>query len=168
MKHRKLIAFLSAIIATFAIWQILNTQNKNKEAQMDYREVIVAAGEIKKGEVIPRSKLTLKKIPRQYTPEDALEDGNSAIGKMAQSGILPGEILTTARLMDTENGQAGLAYKIPEGSRAITLNVDTETGVSGMVMPGDEVDLIVSLTGAGRVENVHPDGAPPGGDGLDE
>ena len=34
---------------------------------MDYREVIVAAGEIKKGEVIPRSKLTLKKIPRQYT-----------------------------------------------------------------------------------------------------
>ena len=35
----------------------------------DYREVIVAAGEIKKGEVIPRSKLTLKKIPRQYTPE---------------------------------------------------------------------------------------------------
>ena len=145
MKHRKLIAFLAAIIATFAIWQILNTQNKNKEAQMDYREVIVAAGEIKKGEVIPRSKLTLKKIPRQYTPEDALEDGNSAIGKMAQSGILPGEILTTARLMDTENGQAGLA--IPEGSRAITLNVDTETGVSGMVMPGDEVDLIVSLTG---------------------
>lgn len=87
---------------------------------------------------------------------------------MAQSGILSGEILTTARLMDTENGQAGLAYKIPEGSRAITLNVDTETGVSGMVMPGDEVDLIVSLTGAGRVENVHPDGAPPGGDGLDE
>ncbi|MFR2824503.1 MAG: hypothetical protein ACLTCQ_07950 [Enterocloster bolteae] len=81
MKHRKLIAFLAAIIATFAIWQILNTQNKNKEAQMDYREVIVAAGEIKKGEVIPRSKLTLKKIPRQYTPEDALEDGNSAIGK---------------------------------------------------------------------------------------
>ena len=72
MKHRKLIAFLAAIIATFAIWQILNTQNKNKEAQMDYREVIVAAGEIKKGEVIPRSKLTLKKIPRQYTPEDAL------------------------------------------------------------------------------------------------
>ena len=61
MKHRKLIAFLAAIIATFAIWQILNTQNKNKEAQMDYREVIVAAGEIKKGEVIPRSKLTLKK-----------------------------------------------------------------------------------------------------------
>lgn len=168
MKHRKLIAFLAAIIATFAIWQFLNTQNKNKEAQMDYREVIVAAGEIKKGEVIPRSKLTLKKIPRQYTPEDALEDGNSAIGKMAQSGILSGEILTTARLMDTENGQAGLAYKIPEGSRAITLNVDTETGVSGMVMPGDEVDLIVSLTGAGRVENVHPDGAPPGGDGLDE
>ena len=149
MKHRKLIAFLAAIIATFAIWQILNTQNKNKEAQMDYREVIVAAGEIKKGEVIPRSKLTLKKIPRQYTPEDALEDGNSAIGKMAQSGILSGEILTTARLMDTENGQAGLAYKIPEGSRAITLNVDTETGGSGM-------------------ENVHPDGAPPGGDGLDE
>lgn len=39
------------------------------------------------------------------------------------------------------------------------MNVDTETGVSGMVMPGDEVDLIVSLTGAGRVENVHPDGA---------
>ena len=56
MKHRKLIAFLAAIIATFAIWQILNTQNKNKEAQMDYREVIVAAGEIKKGEVIPRKK----------------------------------------------------------------------------------------------------------------
>ena len=54
MKHRKLIAFLAAIIATFAIWQILNTQNKNKEAQMDYREVIVAAGEIKKGEVIKK------------------------------------------------------------------------------------------------------------------
>lgn len=161
MKYRKLIAFLAAVVATFAIWQILNTQNKKREAELDYREVIVAVGEVKMGEVIQRSKLTLKKIPRQYTPEDALEEGKDAIGKVAQSGILPGEILTAARLVDAENGQAGLAYKIPEDSRAITLNVNTESGVSGMVMPGDEVDLMISLTGIAGMETVPPDGGLP-------
>lgn len=164
MKHRKLIALLAAIVATFAMWQILNTQDKSREAEMDYREVIVAVSEVKMGEVISRNKLTLKKIPKQHTPEDALVEGKDAVGKVAQSGILPGEILTAARVADAEDGQAGLAYKIPEDSRAITLNVDTESGVSGMILPGDDVDLMITLTGAAATEDMGTETAPPAGE----
>lgn len=161
MKRTKWIALLAALIASYAVWQILSSQVKKQEAELDYRQVVVAGTEIKKGAVVQRGQLEVKKIPRQYTPKDALEEGGAAVGKVAQSGIVPGEILTPARLSDPEDGQAGLAYKIPEDHRALTLTVGIEAGVAGMILPGDNVDILISMPA--DMENVPLPAAPEEG-----
>lgn len=145
MKRTKWIALIAAIAATIAVWQIMRTQMQQKEAELDYREVIVAAEEIQRGEVIQRGKLGLRKVPRQYTPATAVERAGDVLGKVAQSAIAPGEMITPERLSNPESGQAGLAYKIPDENRAITLTVGVESGVAGMILPGNRVDILVSL-----------------------
>lgn len=147
MKRTKWIALLAALIATYAVWQILSSQVRKQEAELDYRQVVVAGVNIKKGALVQRGQLELRKIPRQYTPADALEDIGEAVGKVAQGGIAPGEILTSARLSNPESGQAGLAYKIPKDRRALTLTVGIEAGVAGMIIPGNEVDILISIIG---------------------
>lgn len=145
MKRTKWIALVAAVAATIAVWQIMRNQMRQQEAELDYREVIVAAEEIRRGEVIQRGKLGVRKVPRQYTPVTAVERAGDVLGKVAQSAIAPGEMITPERLSNPESGQAGLAYKIPDENRAITLTVGVESGVAGMILPGNRVDILVSL-----------------------
>lgn len=146
MKRTKWIALLAAFVATFAVWQILSGLNMQKEAEMDYREVVVAGAEIAKGDVIPQGKVEIKKVPRQYTPENALEEGKDAVGMVALSDIAAGEIVTPKRLTSPDSGMAGLSYKIPEGLRAVTLTSSVESGVAGLILPGNEVDILITLS----------------------
>ena len=136
---------MAAAAATFAVWQVMSNQMRQQEAEMDYREVVVAEETIRKGEVIQRGKLGTRKVPRQYTPPTAFERTGDALGKVAQSAIAQGEVITPERLSNPESGQAGLSYKIPPENRAITLTVGVESGVAGMILPGNRVDILVSL-----------------------
>lgn len=161
MKRTKWIALLAAVVATFAVWQILIGQSTRKEAEMDYREVVVAGAGITKGGVISSEEVEIKKIPEQYTPELALEDKKEAVGMVAQSDISKGEILTPERLTSPESGLAGLSYKIPEGLRAVTLTSGVESGVAGLILPGNEVDILITLLGQGGGDGTAAGGAEP-------
>lgn len=156
MKRTKWIALVAAIAATVAVWQIMSNQMRKQEAEMDYRDVVVAESGIRRGEVIQRGKLGIRKVPRQYTPASALEQAGDAVGKVAQSAVAPGEVITTERLSNPESGQAGLAYKIPDENRAITLTVGVESGVAGMILPGNRVDILVSLPNDAAHETGQP------------
>ncbi|WP_294539709.1 Flp pilus assembly protein CpaB [uncultured Rhodoblastus sp.] len=46
-----------------------------------------------------------------------------------------------------------LANVLAKGARAISLNVDTESGVSGLISPGDRVDVILTQSGKGDRAN---------------
>lgn len=163
MKRTKWIALVAALAATIAVWQIMSNQMRRQEAEMDFREVIVAEGDIQKGEVIQRGKLGVRKVPRQYTPLTALESTGDALGKVAQSPIGQGEVLTPGRLSNPESGQAGLAYKIPDGNKAITLTVGVESGVAGMILPGNKVDIMITLPAAAGVAGAVDPGLSPEG-----
>lgn len=153
MKKKKMIALLAAAVAVFATWQMLGSLSGKEEVEIEYRQVVVASAEIAKGEIIESGKLSVKEIPAEFVPAGALVSKDEAEGQMAQSGIIPGEILTPVRITRTDSGQAGLAYIIPENQRAITLMVETDTGVGGLILPGNQVDLMISLKepGAGTL-----------------
>jgi pilus assembly protein CpaB len=54
------------------------------------------------------------------------------------------EPITEARLAP-EGTAAGLSAVIPEGYRAMTVKVDDAAGISGFIMPGSLVDVVVTI-----------------------
>jgi pilus assembly protein CpaB len=47
----------------------------------------------------------------------------------------------------------GLSVRIPESMRASSVNVNEVSGVSGFILPGDRVDVIVTIDRAGDMRN---------------
>ncbi len=72
--------------------------------------------------------------------EDAM---NAFTGAVVRKGIVAGEPITVKRVVKA--GERGfLAAVLSPGMRAVSVKVNAASGISGLVFPGDRVDLILS------------------------
>jgi pilus assembly protein CpaB len=71
-------------------------------------------------------------------------NSDALIGSVVKSGIGAGEPITDTRIV--KKGDRGfLAAILTPGFRAITVQMQSNTGLSGLVIPGDRVDLILTM-----------------------
>jgi pilus assembly protein CpaB len=83
-------------------------------------------------------------FPKESTPDGAFDGPEKLVGRVAVTNIAPREPITEARLAP-EGTAAGLSAVIPEGYRAMTVKVDDVVGISGFIMPGTLVDIVVVI-----------------------
>lgn len=106
--------------------------------------VAVAKVAIPLGTKIIAEHVMLVQFPPESTPDGAFDSIEKLTGRVAVVNIAPREPLTEARLAP-EGTAAGLSAIIPEGFRAMTVKVDDVVGISGFVMPGTLVDVVVVI-----------------------
>ena len=110
---------------------------------------------ISTGVALPRSRFPLGtkiiaeqvmvvQFPQESTPDGAFESVDKLAGRVAVVNIAPREPITEARLAP-EGTAGGLSAVIPEGYRAMTVKVDDVVGISGFIMPGTLVDVVVVI-----------------------
>jgi pilus assembly protein CpaB len=83
-------------------------------------------------------------FPKESTPDGAFDTPEKLAGRVAVVNIAAREPITEARLAP-EGTAAGLSAVIPEGYRAMTVKVDDAAGISGFIMPGSLVDVVVTI-----------------------
>jgi pilus assembly protein CpaB len=83
-------------------------------------------------------------FPKESTPDGTFESSEKLVGRVAVVNIAPREPITETRLAP-EGTSAGLSAVIPEGYRAMTVKVDDVVGISGFIMPGTLVDVVVVI-----------------------
>jgi pilus assembly protein CpaB len=92
-------------------------------------------------------------FPRTAVPDGAFESPEKLVGRVAVVSVGAREPFTEFKLA-AEGSAGGLSAMIPEGYRAMTVKVDDVVGVSGFVMPGALVDVVVVInpveTGMGQ------------------
>lgn len=65
------------------------------------------------------------------------------VGSVARSGIVVGQPITDGTVV--KPGERGfLAAVLEPGKRAVSVSINATTGISGLVFPGDRVDLILT------------------------
>jgi pilus assembly protein CpaB len=111
--------------------------------------VAVAKVAIPVGTRIVPEQVMVVQFPKESTPDGAFESAEKLAGRVAVTNINPREPITEARLAP-EGTAAGLSAVIPEGYRAMTVKVDDVVGISGFVMPGTLVDVVVTIDPAER------------------
>src|SRR5437016_2805576 len=96
-------------------------------------------------------------FPAESMPDGAFQSIEKLAGRVAVVNIAPREPITEARLAP-EGTAGGLSAVIPEGYRAMTVKVDDVVGISGFIMPGTLVDVVVVIvpgdTGAGMQDPI--------------
>jgi pilus assembly protein CpaB len=106
--------------------------------------VAVAKVAIPVGTKIIPEQVMMVQFPKESTPDGSFESPEKLTGRVAVTNIAPREPITEARLAP-EGTAGGLSAVIPEGYRAMTVKVDDVVGISGFIMPGTLVDVVVTI-----------------------
>jgi len=110
-------------------------------------EVVVAKRDLAPGETVSSDVMAVRQVPREYVPEAAVLPGafGGVENQRLAAPIRRGEMLLT---LHTEgNGNTVFSSTLKKGLRALTFEVDAVNSISGMLRPGDFIDLIYSAKG---------------------
>jgi len=142
--NRKIIV-ISIVLALFTAFlvylYIKNSTTKNEV--VEYINVYVAAKTLPAKYKITDADLKQVKVTKEYLNSKAVLNKADIVGKRLKDSVIEGEQILRDRLIG--ESRLALAYSIPEGKRAVSINVNDQTDVSHLIRPGDFVDIIASF-----------------------
>lgn len=140
-----LLAILFGAIAAFGAFQYMRTVEATYQLSGNYTQVATAKQTIPARATIQGSMLEFVEVPVEYVMPGAILDPADAVGKLARSDIFPGEQVMTQKLMSREDQQGGLAVKVAEGKRAVSIPVGYVSALHGLLEVNDLVDVLVTF-----------------------
>jgi pilus assembly protein CpaB len=112
------------------------------EAAVDPRVAVVAAKvDIPARAALNEDMVTLKRIPEGAVHTEAIGSLSPVMGKTTKQAIRAGEQVLASKLF-RERYESGLAFVVPPGRRAMAIDVDQTSGVGGLVVAGDRIDVL--------------------------
>jgi pilus assembly protein CpaB len=150
MSTRTILVVFMALVSGAGVAVGVLQSHRPKGTQLattETEDVLIAIGDIERGEMVTKEDVKITKWPKGYAPADALRTLDKAVGRAAVSRILADEVVRDAKLAK-EGAGLGLAPVIPVGMRAMTIVAcRVNTNVAGFVLPGSKVDVLLNLRG---------------------
>src|SRR5271170_8070171 len=143
------IALALGALVSFAVYR--NLQSSRGSNQAPGEDVIVAANDLQVGAKIDEKDIKFVRFASADLPLGVFHLKNKVIGRGVVSPISRGEFILTNKLAG-ENAGAGLPSLIPPGMRAVSVRVNDTTSVSGFVLPGTHVDVLLTGSPQGSSE----------------
>jgi len=145
MIARRLIIALVLSLAGSAIFTVWLSKKFSKPAPQNGGEThyVAAAQNLQAGDVLTPSTLKLIAWPSNVPLEGSYAKPEDLNGRIVLYPLAGGEPILERQLA-APGSSAGLAMKIPDGMRAISLRSDPVVGVSGFLLPGTHVDVVVN------------------------
>jgi pilus assembly protein CpaB len=160
MGPRRILVLLLALVvagvtAVYARSWISNQQRPvtiiqaPKQVEEEISEVLVAEANIPSGRFIKPQDIRWQRWPSDDVPDNYIvkDDTNkdAVVGSVVRRGLFAGQPITTASVV--KPGDRGfLAAVLSPGMRAVSVPINATSGNSGLIFPGDRVDLILTQT----------------------
>lgn len=161
MKKGQIIGIAIAGVAGLGAFMLMQgivnqpVKENTVEVKVDATEVLVAAAAIDLGAIANESLFRWQTWPKEAvapsfithaSPPDVIA---GLTGSVVRSPLLPGEPITTDKLIKA--GQGGvLAAILPAGMRAISTKITEATAAGRLILPNDHVDVILIRRSRGR------------------
>ena len=158
-RHRNSLLFACAVglggLAAFGargyISEQLALERERLAPRTPMAQVVVAKRDLAKGETASADTMAVREVPREYLSASAVtpERFDGFAGARLTAPMRAGEPLLAGALEGAD--PSTFAAKVPSGIRAITVAVDEVNSLSGMLQPGDRIDLLLSVRMPGGV-----------------
>jgi pilus assembly protein CpaB len=143
-RNSLLLAVAFGLAGAVFLYFAIQGMRKDPSDPVPTATVLVAKVDLPARSVITREQLTTIEIPAEARHPRALTNVGDAVGKFAIDPVYAGEQMLSANVVDKIPGSA-LSSRVPEGRRAIGVNVNEASTVGGLIGPGDRVDVIAVL-----------------------
>ena len=142
-----LIAAIAGLCAAWAARQHIQGRIEQIEANARVPTVqrVVAAFDMPAGMPVTADKLAVRDFPAELVSSDSLppERFSELAGHRLQSPLRAGDPILPVHI--AMSGNTAFSTLLSEGRRAMTIPVDAINSVSGLLQPGDLIDLYVSF-----------------------
>ncbi|MFZ6693195.1 Flp pilus assembly protein CpaB [Undibacterium sp. SXout20W] len=138
------IGLLAALAARGYLKNQLQEIEERKKGQTI--NLVVAKSDIKKGSKLSSENLAVRPIPVEYAQSYVLrpDEFSQIDGQTIAYDIKNGEMISWS-LLESKKPPI-FSTRVTAGHRAMTVPVDEVNSISGMLEPGDSIDLIVTVT----------------------
>jgi Flp pilus assembly protein CpaB len=146
------VGIVVALLVAATVYIALQASGLTDTAEVEMRTVVVAVNEIGSRQPITEADVTTREVAADPTNANAFESVDQAVGRVTGVAITAGELVTPTLLASTTEG---MTYSIlepgeefdPAGPdlRAISMTVGSANAVAGTLVPGQRVDLLVTM-----------------------
>jgi pilus assembly protein CpaB len=149
------VAIMLGLFAVVLVRNYVSKQTPAQQAQVTATvPVVVASREIKRGETLQPNLLKVATVPRDAAPAGSFQTIQQLTGTQGQERVALHTLIPNEPILPTKvtgpGGRAILSATVAEGMRAVSLRSNEVAGVSGFVLPGDHVDILLTRTNEGN------------------
>jgi pilus assembly protein CpaB len=137
-------AAASGLLAGYVALVYVSDEPTPLAAATPSRVIVVAARDLPAGAIVTREDVETVAWPGAAIPEGIAEQPADVVGRGLIVEVRKSEPLLGWKLAEKEAG-GGLSITIPEGMRAVSVEVDEVVGVAGFVLPGTRVDVLATV-----------------------
>jgi pilus assembly protein CpaB len=130
------VAWLTALVLSWWVYRTGTAPQKR-----DSVSVVAAAKELPVGKKIQASDLKVIALDRKDLPKGAFTKNADLLDRVVLIPISTSEVVLTGKLAGRGSGE-GLTALIAPGARAVSVQVNEISGVSGFIQPGTRVDVL--------------------------
>lgn len=145
MKNQTVILLIVAgacgLVAMLGVKQYMAKQNQKEEVPKAM--ALVATAPIKQGVPLTDQIVAVKEVNVEDCPEGVVTSLDQIKQRALKIPRGPGDWILLSHL--TEEGDTGMSSNIPAGMRVMTIPVDATTTHSGMLQPGNRIDLFATF-----------------------
>jgi pilus assembly protein CpaB len=139
------IAGAAALMTSIMAVMYLNNAGSGLEAGGTKITVMSLKEDVVAGTPLTEDNTTTIDVPKAYLPKGYIEDAAKLKDRVAIAPMVAGEPIIDARI-SAPDAKFGIAYLLKRGERAKTISVDSASGMAGLIKPGNEVDLMATIT----------------------
>ena len=149
-----ILALTIAAVAAYSLYTYLMGQQAQVKSAVATSKIVVAAQDIGAGTAINSAQVKTVNWPQSALPQGASSSADQVVARVTIDRFTAGEPIVESKLVPKEGQPGILTYKIPEGHRAMTVGVDPVSGVAGFVMPGNRIDVVLTVSPSGQQQPV--------------
>jgi Flp pilus assembly protein CpaB len=168
-------AIAVGVVAVLLIWQYVRNIQNSVDADNALVSVFVATDTIPRGtdggQAVDAKQIQAAQIPQKYAPATHIQSTDAVQKKVALFEIAPGTVIVDGMFVDPATSQISFRERLKNKDHvALSLAISGPNAVGGFLVPGDEVNIMVSQDNSGLKQTVTDlnTGQPPkGGDKIE-
>ena len=151
------LALVVAVVASFLLYKWMKKQTAPKKvAKVETFQVAVAEVDIVPGTKLKAEMMKTAPFLKGSLPAGHFETPAKAAGRVALLPIKRQELVLESKLAPKTVKRGGMAAILKPGKRAVSIAGNKVLGLSGLIHPGDRVDILLTTEGQNKTvfENV--------------
>lgn len=146
------VGIVIALLVAAIVYIALQASGLTADVEVEMRSVVVAVRDIPARKAVEEGDVAVRSVAADPTNETAFTALDEVLGRVVGIPVATGQLVTRNMLASTTEGQTfsllepGQEFD-PEGPdlRALSLTVGDASAVAGTLVPGQRVDLIVTM-----------------------